>query len=134
MENLKKYFEFSGTISGVNYFLRQLLTSLIAFIGGFTLGYGIGDFIKDDSIGLITLGMVILSPAVWMSFATIYKRCEALFPGLAATYTLSIIILQVLNQFIDKTNSILSGLASLALLGFGLYLIFKNSDIVEHNG
>ena len=130
MENLKKYFEFSGTISGVNYFLRQLLTSLIAFIGGFTLGYGIG----ADSIGLITLGMVILSPAVWMSFATIYKRCEALFPGLAATYTLSIIILQVLNQFIDKTNSILSGLASLALLGFGLYLIFKNSDIVEHNG
>ena len=130
MENLKKYFEFSGTISGVNYFLRQLLTSLIAFIGGFTLGYGIG----DDSIGLITLGMVILSPAVWMSFATIYKRCEALFPGLAASYTLGIIILQVLNQFVDKTNSVLSSLASIVLLVIGLYLIFKNSDIVEHNG
>lgn len=130
MENLKKYFEFGGTISGVNYFLRQLLTSLTAFIGGFTLGYGVG----ADSIGLITLGIAILSPAVWMSFATIYKRCEALFPGLAATYTLSIIILQVLNQFIDKTNSILSGLSSLALLGFGLYLIFKNSNIEEHNG
>jgi len=130
MENLKKYFEFDGTISGVNYFLRQLLTSLIAFIGGFTLGYGIG----DDSIGLITLGMVILSPAVWMSFATIYKRCEALFPGLAASYTLGIIILQVLNQFVDKTNSVLSSLASIVLLVIGLYLIFKNSDIVEHNG
>ena len=130
MDNLKKYFEFSGTISGVNYFLRQLLTSLIAFIGGFTLGYGIG----DDSIGLITLGMVILSPAVWMSFATIYKRCEALFPGLAASYTLGIIILQVLNQFVDKTNSVLSSLASIVLLVIGLYLIFKNSDIVEHNG
>ena len=130
MENLKKYFEFSGTISGVNYFLRQLLTSLISFIGGFTLGYGIG----DDSIGLITLGMVILSPAVWMSFATIYKRCEALFPGLAASYTLGIIILQVLNQFVDKTNSVLSSLASIVLLVIGLYLIFKNSDIVEHNG
>ena len=114
----------------MNYFLRQLLTSLIAFIGGFTLGYGIG----DDSIGLITLGMVILSPAVWMSFATIYKRCEALFPGLAASYTLGIIILQVLNQFVDKTNSVLSSLASIVLLVIGLYLIFKNSDIVEHNG
>jgi hypothetical protein len=67
MENLKKYFEFGGTISGLNYFLRQLLTSVVAFIGGFTLGYGIG----SDSIGLITLGMVKLSPAVWMSFATI---------------------------------------------------------------
>ena len=117
MENLKKYFEFSGTISGVNYFLRQLLTSLIAFIGGFTLGYGIG----DDSIGLITLGMVILSPAVWMSFATIYKRCEALFPGLAASYTLGIIILQVLNQFVDKTNSVLSSLASIVLLVIGFF-------------
>ena len=68
MENFKKYFEFGGTISGLNYFLRQLLTSVVAFIGGFTLGYGMG----SDSIGLITLGMVILSPAVWMSFAT-YK-------------------------------------------------------------
>ena len=130
MENLKKYFEFGGTISGVNYFLRQLLTSVVAFFGGFTLGYGVG----ADSIGLITLGLVILSPAVWMSFATIYKRCEALFPGLAVSYTLGIIILQVLNQFVDKTNSMLSGLASIVLLVIGLYLIFKNSDITEHNG
>ena len=130
MENFKKYFEFGGTISGVNYFLRQLLASVVAFLGGFSIGYGIG----TDSLGLITLGIVILSPAVWMSFATIYKRCEALFPGLAASYTLGIIILQVLNQFIDKTNSILSALASIILLGIGLYLIFKNSDIVEHNG
>ena len=130
MENLKKYFEFGGTISGLNYFLRQLLTSVVAFFGGFTLGYGIG----ADSIGLITLGIAILSPAVWMSFATIYKRCEALFPGLAASYTSGIIILQVLNQFIDKNNSILSGMSTIILLGVGLYLIFKNSDIVEHNG
>ena len=130
MENLKKYFEFNGTISGLNYFLRQLLTSMVAFFGGFTLGYGIG----DDSVGLITLGMVILSPAIWMSFATVYKRCNAIFPGLAASYTLGIVILQLLNQFVDKTNSILSGVSSIILFGIGLYLIFKNSDIVEHNG
>ena len=130
MENLKKYFEFNGTISELNYFLRQLLTSMVTFFGGFTLGYGIG----DDSVGLITLGLVILSPAVWMSFATIYKRCDALFPGLAATYTSSIIILQVLKQFIDKTNLVLSVLSSIILLGSGLNLIFKNSGIEEHNG
>jgi uncharacterized membrane protein YhaH (DUF805 family) len=130
MENLKKYFEFNGTISGLNYFLRQLLTSMVAFFGGFTLGYGIG----DDSVGLITLGMVILSPAIWMSFATVYKRCNAIFPGLAASYTLGIVILQLLNQFVDKTNSILSGVSSIILFGIGLYLIFKNSDILEHNG
>ena len=128
MENFKKYFEFGGTISGLNYFLRQLLTSVVAFIGGFTLGYGMG----SDSIGLITLGMVLLSPAVWMSFATIYKRCEALFPGQASAYTSGIVILQVLSQFMGKTA--LSGLTSLILLVIGLYLIFKNSNIVEHNG
>ena len=128
MENFKKYFEFSGTISGLNYFLRQLLTSLIAFVGGFTLGYGIG----SDSLGLITLGMVILSPAVWMSFATIYKRCDALFPGQAAAYTSGIVILQILNQFVGGTA--FGGLITIVLLVVGLYLIFKNSNIEEHNG
>ena len=128
MENFKKYFEFGGTISGLNYFLRQLLTSVVAFIGGFTLGYGMG----SDSIGLITLGMVILSPAVWMSFATIYKRCEALFPGQAAVYTTSIVALQILNQFVNETA--FGGLITIVLLVVGLYLIFKNSNIVEHNG
>ena len=128
MENFKKYFEFGGTISGLNYFLRQLLTSVVAFIGGFTLGYGMG----SDSIGLITLGMVILSPAVWMSFATIYKRCEALFPGQAAVYTTSIVALQILNQFVNETT--FGGLITIVLLVVGLYLIFKNSNIVEHNG
>lgn len=128
MENFKKYFEFSGTISGLNYFLRQLLASVVAFIGGFTLGYGAG----SDNIGLITLGMVILSPAVWMSFATIYKRCEALFPGQAAAYTTGVVVLQVLGQFIGETA--LGGLTSIVLFIIGLYLIFKNSNIVEHNG
>jgi len=128
MENWKKYFEFSGTISGVNYFLRQLLTSSIAFIGGFTLGYGIG----IDSLGLITLGLLLLSPAVWMSFATVYKRCEALFPGQASAYTGGLVALQILAQFGNETTW--GGLVSLVLLGFGLYLIFKNSNIEGHNG
>jgi uncharacterized membrane protein YhaH (DUF805 family) len=128
MKNLKKYFEFSGTISGLNYFLRQLLTSLFAFIGGFIFGYGFG----DDSVGLITLGMIILSPAVWFSFATIYKRCEALFPGRAWEYTGGLIAVQILGQF--GSGTLWGGLVSLVLVGFGLYLIFKNSDITEHNG
>lgn len=127
MENFKKYFEFGGTISGVNYFLRQLLASVVAFLGGFSIGYGIG----TDSLGLITLGIVILSPAVWMSFATIYKRCEALFPGQAAVYTSGIVTLQLLNQFVN--GGILGGLITIVLLVAGLYLIFKNSNIEEHN-
>lgn len=128
MEKLKKYFEFSGTISGVNYFLRQLLTSVIAFTGGFTLGYGI----EADSLGVITLGILLISPAVWMSFATIYKRCNALFPGDASSYTAGLILIEILGQFGNGTPW--GGLVSLLLLGFGLYLIFKNSNIEGHNG
>lgn len=128
MENLKKYFEFNGTISGLNYFLRQMLASFVAFIGGFTLGYGFG----SDMMGLLTLGMVILTPAMWMSFATIYKRCNALFPEQAVVYTWSIVGIQLISQFFG--DSALSGLISIVLLVIGLYLIFKNSDITEHNG
>ena len=128
MEKLKKYFEFSGTISGLNYFLRQLLSSLFAFIGGFILGYGFG----SDSVGLIALSVAVLSPTIWFSFATIYKRCEALFPGRASEYTGGLVAVQILSQFGGGT--LWGGLVSLVLVGFGLYLIFKNSDITEHNG
>jgi hypothetical protein len=38
----------------------------------------------------------------------------------------------VLSQFMGETA--LSGITSLLLLIVGLYLIFKNSDITEHNG
>jgi hypothetical protein len=120
VEKVKKYFEFSGTISGLNYFLRQLLA--------FALGYGVA----SDNLGILTLGLVLLVPAVWMSMVTIYKRCEALFPGQAAMYTTSILVLQVLGQFVGGTA--MGGIVSLVLLIVGLYLIFKNSDITEHNG
>lgn len=128
MEKLKKYFEFNGTISGLNYFLRQLLSSLVALIGGFILGYGFG----AQSVGLMALGMVILSPAIWFSFTTIYKRCNAIFPERATEYALSIVTLQLLGQFGEGTAW--GGLITLVLVGIGLYLIFKNSNIVEHNG
>jgi hypothetical protein len=128
MEKVKKYFEFSGTISGLNYFLRQLLASVGAMAGGFALGYGVA----SDNLGILTLGLVLLVPAVWMSMVTIYKRCEALFPGQSSMYTTSILVLQVLGQFVNGTA--MGGIVSLVLLIVGLYLIFKNSDITEHNG
>jgi hypothetical protein len=128
MEKVKKYFEFGGTISGLNYFLRQLLSSVGAMIGGFSLGYGIA----SNNVGILSLGLVLLVPAAWMSFATIYKRCEALFPGQASVYALSVLVLQVLGQFGGETA--LGGLVSLMLFIFGLYMTFKNSGIVEHNG
>ena len=35
---MKKYFEFSGTINGLNYFLRNIVLGIL----GYGVGYGIG--------------------------------------------------------------------------------------------
>ena len=128
MEKIKKFFEFSGTISGLDYFLRILLASVIAYLGGFTLGYGIG----TNNMGLLTLGLVILAPTFWFNFTTIYKRCNALFGENATVYTISLIALQVLNQFVEKET--VGKVGGLVLLIIGCILIFKNSKIESHNG
>ena len=122
MNNIKKYFEFSGTINGTNYVLRNLLATLIAFIGGFTMGFGLGSELQI----LTLIGIVILVPAMWFNACTVYKRSLALFPEYAAWITISMFLLQIL----DSVNT-LFGLIALIT---GLVLVFKNSDIEEHNG
>ena len=39
---MKKYIEFTGTINGTTYFLRNLLCALLGFFVGYGIGYGIG--------------------------------------------------------------------------------------------
>lgn len=122
MENLKKYFEFSGTISGTNYFLRNLLAVFVAFIGGFSLGWGIG----SETMFFTILGLIILAPALWFNICTVYKRASALFPEYAAVITGTLVLLQLLDS--------ISVVFSIIALVIGLTLIFKNSGIEEHNG
>jgi uncharacterized membrane protein YhaH (DUF805 family) len=122
MENLKKYFEFSGTISGTNYFLRNLFAVFVAFIGGFSLGWGIG----SETMFFTILGLIILAPALWFNICTVYKRASALFPEYAAVITGALVLLQLLDS--------ISVIFSLIALVIGLTLIFKNSGIEEHNG
>jgi len=92
------------------------------------LGYGIG----TNNMGLLTLGLVILAPTFWFNFTTIYKRCNALFGENATVYTISLIALQVLNQFVEKET--VGKVGGLVLLIIGCILIFKNSKIESHNG
>jgi len=122
MEKLKKYFEFSGTISGTNYLLRNLIAVFIAFIGGFSLGWGMGSVNTFFTI----LGLIILAPALWFNICTIYKRSTALFPEYATAITISMVLLQLLDS--------VSPIFTLIGVIIGLTLIFKNSNIEEHNG
>jgi hypothetical protein len=127
MQDLKKYFEFSGTISGSNYLLRNLIAGVAAFIGGFLIGYGI-----VQSTGLIMLGLLILAPACWLSIANIYKRFNALYPRSANEYTIGLIFLQVLNGFVK--GQLWGNLISLVLIVISCVLIFRNSNIDNHEG
>jgi len=128
MEKVKKYFEFSGTINGLNYFLRNLLSTVIAFIGGYSVGYGLG----SQNMGFTTIGFLILAPTMWFSIATIYKRLSALFPpGNATILTIIMLTMQILVQF---TQDSVGPIINLGLFVFGLYIIFKNSGIENHEG
>jgi uncharacterized membrane protein YhaH (DUF805 family) len=128
MQNIKKYFQFSGTINGLNYFLRNILSYLVAFIGG----YMVGDGLLNKNTGLTSVGFLIIAPAVAFGFATLYKRILALFDNNATSYTIGIILIQIISQFMEAgTFKTLSGLF---MLIFSCILIFQNSKIENHNG
>ena len=126
--NLKKYFDFSGTINGTTYFLRNLLSSISGFIGGYLIGQGI----IDDQYGLISMGLVVVAPAVAFQISTVYKRIKSLFPDNVLEYTITFIVLSVLSQFAKDTD--FQPLTGLLMLIIGCVLIFKNSKIETHNG
>jgi hypothetical protein len=128
MQNIKKYFQFSGTISGLNYFLRNILSYLAAFIGG----YMVGDGLANENAGLTSLGFVIIAPAIAFGFATLYKRVLALFDDNATSYTIGIILIQILSQFMETGP--FKTLTGLFMLIFSCILIFQNSKIENHNG
>ena len=119
---MNKYFQFSGTISGTNYFLRNMLATFIAFGGGWLIGYGIG----SETNFMLMIGLLVLVPAFWFNICTIFKRSNALFPEQAVWITIGMIAFQVLGE----VNQIFS----IFPFVMGLILLFKNSTIEKHNG
>lgn len=129
MEKLKKYFEFSGTINGLNYFLRNLISTIVGFFGGFSVGYGIA----SSSMGLVTLGFMVAAPTVWFAATTMWKRMNALYGERATLYTVLLFGAQIFSQFLDESSPI-SSIMTLCFFVIGLILIFSNSDIENHEG
>jgi uncharacterized membrane protein YhaH (DUF805 family) len=126
---MKKYFEFSGTISGTNYFLRNLLSYIIAFVGGIIIGIGM-----SQGMGPVVLyGFLLVIPALWIQFATIYKRMNSLYPSNAKFYSSSLVAFQILAQ-IFKEHELIGSLMTLGLIVVGVILIFSDSNIQNHQG
>jgi len=122
MTMINKYFEFRDTISGMTYFLRNVLATLFAYIGGYMIGWGIG---IDDSLYTV-MGIVVLGPTLWFNMCTIFKRSNALFPENANLITIGMLLGQVVAQTIPIIN--------IALIIIGCTLLFKNSKIENHKG
>lgn len=126
--DLKKYFEFSGTISGTQYFLRNLVSSIAAFTAGGVIGVGL----VLNSLIVILLGVLLLLPVLWFATANIYKRIKAFFPEQVIALTTILSLLQVVSGF--GKGEVWGTLLNLALVVIALLLIFCNSKVEEHNG
>jgi hypothetical protein len=124
---MKKWLELSGTISGTTYFLRNLIASILAFTGGYILGTGLA----AQSMGVATVGLVIVAPAIWMGFVNIYKRVSAFTYQNTVLYSVLISVLQIINQFMEDP---VKAIITVGLVIVGLYLIFANSEIEDHQG
>jgi hypothetical protein len=127
MSNLKKFFSFSETISGTTYFLRNLLSSFLAYLVGFGLGFAMA---KED-VKLLVFLVILFVPVYWFSMTTIYKRFNALFPLQAGVFTVSLLSVQLLVVALSEPYDNLV-VIPMAIVGF--ILIFKNSNIENHQG
>ncbi len=127
-EKLRKYFEFSGTISGTQYILRNLVSSIAAFISGAIIGVG---FALDSTI-VTLLGILLLFPVFWFAVANIYKRIKAFYPNQAIAFTNVLFILQLISPF--GKGEVWGTIVNLVLVVVGVLLIFCNSKVEEHNG
>ena len=92
------------------------------------IGFGVG----LNQPALIFVGIVLLIGVLWFSLTNTFKRINALFPESAAIYTAGLFSLQCVNGAIIQSpyRIILSAI----LIVMGLFLIFKESDIDNHNG
>ena len=129
MNYILKFFNFKDTINGTTYFLRNLLASAIAYVGGFTLGLGL----LHKNYGLFSLGAVIVAIALAFQYSSLFKRMKSLIPENTLVYTVVVALLQLIAQMV-KPYEYLNITVTISLVIIGLILIFKNSGIEKHEG
>lgn len=116
-----KYFEFSGRIGGTTYFLRAILANILQYVTGYICGIG-----WELSVVLFLIGCGMIFLAHWYSFATIYKRANAIDPKNAKLWTGSYIAIGCILIF-DNGDGFYK-LFTLLSLVIHLIFIFKNAE------
>ena len=83
MENLKKWFNFSDTVSGTTFLVRWLIAFGVQFLGGYIIGNAI---VNDMNMGGLTVGLIIASAGIALQFSTLLKRSRAIFPNVKSAF------------------------------------------------
>ena len=134
MENLKKLFNFSGTISGTTFILRWVLSTFIQFPGGYLTGIGLA----SGHMGYAMMGLIIASVGIALQFSTLLKRSKSIFSNARGAYMFyfAYLIISISKGFVQGIDQTLDGFISITLLGMFAYAIFKNSGTpgVKHLG
>jgi uncharacterized membrane protein YhaH (DUF805 family) len=119
--NMKKYFEFSGYVSGLTFLLRNILSTLLSFVGGFMAGWG-----WSQSFPIFVLGIVSLYYILRFSFANIYKRINSVDPKNMKIWMPLFVIFSIISFFDD--GSPFFNVTNLMSVIFTLYFVFQNGQ------
>lgn len=133
MKNLKKWFNFSDTISGTAFLVRWLIAFAIQFAGGYILGLSIAN---NMNMGGLTLGLIIASTGIALQFSSLLKRSKAIFESIKGAYAFyfAYLVVSITKGFIDGIDPVLNGFVAIIILVMFAYSIFKNSGIPQHEG
>jgi hypothetical protein len=125
---MKKYLQLSGTISGSVFLGRYFLSSILAYLMGFGLGY----HMKLENYGLVVFFAILMSLAIYFNLVSIFKRVKALFPNHLMEVMIFAVIGNLTAAFVQQPAIV--AIVNLAFLILNLTLIFKNSDVEKHEG
>ena len=133
MEFLKKLFNFSDTINGIEFLWRWVVANIIQFPAGMLIGFGI----VDGIMGLTMLGVIIASIGIALQFSTLMKRSRALFEAPKHLYFyIAYLVVSIFQGFAESINEWAGAFSGIVMVAMFVYAIAQNSGIakVNHKG
>jgi hypothetical protein len=127
MNYIKKYFQFTETISGTAYFLRNVLVGILAYL----TGVGMGVAMIQNDITILLLSALAFVFVYWFGMTTVYKRFNALTPKSANINTIGLLSAQLFATILPEPYSYI---ITILLVIVAIFLIFSNSYLENHKG
>lgn len=125
---MSNVFNYLGTISGTNFFLRYLLS----IFGILSTGFALGFYFVSENYPLVVVFALLMSAFIYFNFITYIKRFRALFPDYVIPFVMALVFFNMITLIGE--NELIQGLVNLSFFVLNMVLIFKNSNIKEHNG